>query len=229
MGSQNQWVWEDDFYGPRTFAEDLIDSAGKWVNVEVAAAGTPTYVIQDQGEGLAVNFDAQNEIQNLSFSFGDSLQWPIDYFRRIFFRMKMGQAALDATTMFAFGVCGDRNAAIDSIAQQCLFRVIGADDTAAIVVESDDGTTDRNGIATGKSLSNAFVDFEINFALGLSDVRFFIGGQPVAEGTTFDMSGYAGGYLQPLMQIQKTADTNTDGFVVRKVRAEGIYPISAAL
>jgi hypothetical protein len=57
-------------------------------------------------------------------------------------------------------------------------------------------------------------DFLISFARGKADVRFFIGGEPVALGTTFDMSGYSAG-LQPFIQLQKTATTATDGVTIK--------------
>jgi len=51
--------------------------------------------------------------------------------------------------------------------------------------------------------------FVISFAAGKSDVRFFIDGDRVAAGTTFNMS-QATGQLQPFVQLQKTSDNNTD-------------------
>jgi hypothetical protein len=135
--------------------------------------------------------------------------------------VKGNQEALDATTMLAFGMIGDRNDAIDTIAQAAIFRVVGADDTTDIVVETDDGTTDNNDVATGQSLVDAYKIFTISFALGKADVRFFIDGQPVATGTTFDMSAYTGA-LQPFVQIQKTSDANVDGVTVDLVEIRGI-------
>ena len=105
-----------------------------------------------------------------------------------------------------------------------MFRVIGADSATNVVVESDDGTNDNNDVATGQTLVNTYRDFKISFATGTNDVRFFVGGQPVATSTTFDMSNYTGA-LQPFLQIQKTADTNTDGVTLSQVLIRGRYSV----
>jgi hypothetical protein len=172
-----------------------------------------------------LDFSATAEVQNLCLSNKDILQFDIDKIQGAEFRVKMNQAALDATTQVAFGLTGDRNDAIDSIAQAALFRVIGADSTTAVVVETDDGTTDNDDKATGQTLINAYKTFKIDFSNGTSDVRFFMDNgngslQRVASGTTFDMSGYAGS-LQPFVQIQKTSDSNTDGLTIDYVKAWG--------
>jgi hypothetical protein len=49
----------------------------------------------------------------------------------------------------------------------------------------------------------------IDFTGGKSNVKFFIDGQRVAASTTFDMSAYSSG-LQPIIQLQKAANTNAD-------------------
>ena len=121
----------------------------------------------------------------------------------------------------AFGVASARNDAIDSLTNLALFRVIAADSTTAVVVETDDGTTDNDDVATGKTLINAYKRFVISFALGLSDVRFFIDGQPVATGTTFSMAAAAANNVQPYVQIQKTATTNADSVTVAFARCRG--------
>jgi len=51
-------------------------------------------------------------------------------------------------------------------------------------------------------------------------VKFYVDGVRVAASTTFDMSGYTAG-LQPYVQIQKTADANTDSVTIDYVKIEG--------
>ena len=222
MANSDFWVDVYDFFGQGSFTATQGDNAPFRI-ADTSAAGTPTYVYVDgssSGE-VAVDFDAQNEVQNVCLYQGDILQYDIDKIREVKFRVKMNQAALNATSQFAFGITGDRNDAIDSIAQAALFRVVGADSTTNVVVESDDGTNDNNDVATGKTLINAYKEFTINLATGTDDVRFFIDGEPVATGTTFDMSNYTGS-LQLFAQISKTADTNTDGFTIDRIEIRGI-------
>jgi hypothetical protein len=132
-------------------------------------------------------------------------------------RVKMGQAAADAATSVAFGLASARNDAIDSIANAALFRVIGADDTTAVVLETDDGTNNNDDIASGTTLVAAYKKFVISFSHGKADVRFYIDGERVGASTTFDMSNQTTGF-QPFVQLQKTSDANTDSVVIDYVR-----------
>jgi hypothetical protein len=217
------YSWWDYFTGHRVYSATAGSNVGhNWKITDTSSAGSPTYTpidnATDSNGGLTVAFDSTNEIQNVCVNFSDVLVWDIDRLIDINFRVKMNQAAVNAATSFAFGLQGDRNDAIDTIAQHLSFRVIGSDSTTAVVVESDDGTTDKDDISTGTTLINAYKNFKISFANGTSDVRFFIDGQPVAESTTFNMSAYTG-CLQPYFQLQKTAATATDGFSVCYVEA----------
>lgn len=221
MSAKNFWEWVDDFFGRRVYhATDASNVGHQWDITLTTTAGAPTYVSVDGAEAgeLAVDFDSDSEVENVCLSFGDQLQFDIDKVREVNIRIKQNQATIDTATQLAFGLTGDRNDAIDSIAQHCLFRLIGSN---AIVCESDDGTTDVDDVATGKTLTNAYKDFTIDFSGGKSNVKFYVDGERVAEGTTFDMSGYTGA-LQPFIQIQKTADTNVDGFTVDRFAVRGI-------
>jgi hypothetical protein len=214
-------TWRDDFVGHRIYSATAASNVGhNWKVTKTAAAGTPTFAPLATERGLKVDMDAQNEVQNLCISFADLLAFDIDDIVEARFRLKMNQAALTTGSQLAFGLQGNRNDTIDSIAQHLSFRVIGADSTTLVVVESDDGTTDLDDKATGKTLINAYKDFTINFARGTSKVQFLIDGQPVANTVTFDMSAYTAG-LQPYMQLQKAANTNADGFTI--LRAEVDY------
>lgn len=213
MSKRNFWDWRPQLANAGTIATTGPTPNGLLIT-DTSVAGTPTYLYKDGAEGgeITIDFDAQNEAQNVCLSMGNILAWDIDKIVEAYFRFAMHQAALDAATMFALGLSGDRNDAIDSIAQAALLRIIGADSTTAVVVETDDGTTDNNDVATGKSIADTDPhELIISFANGKSDVRFFLDGQPLAQGTTFDMSAYSGS-LQFFGQIQKTADTNVDGW-----------------
>lgn len=206
----------EDFLGPQTLTASPAGS-DRWDIADTSSAGTPTYTVGGINGEATLSFDTQAEIQNVCLFQSDVLNFDIDLLRSIEFRIKMGQAALGATSQLAFGLCSARNDAIDSLAQAACFRVIGADSTTGVVVESDDGTNENNDVATGKTLINAYKKFVINFAGGKSDVRFFIDGDRVAASTTFDMSAYAAG-LQPFVQISKTADANANSVVIDYIK-----------
>ena len=213
----------DDFFGARAYSATAASNVGHGYLIDdTSAAGTPTYVAVDgsaKGE-IAVDMDTQAEAQNVCLHQADKLQFDIDKITEVNIRVKLNQAALDSTTMFAIGVTGDRNDAIDSIAQAAIFRVVGADDTTAIVVETDDGTVNNDDVSTGKTLLNVYKDLTISFAAGTDDVRFYVDGEPVATSTTFDMSNYTGS-LQLFAQIQKTSDANANGFTIDRWEVRG--------
>lgn len=234
LDPRKYYIEHHDFAGAGTF----VASAGldPWVITDTSTTGTPTYTRLDGGQSTALdaigvaslNFDAQEEAQNVCLSFGDKLAWDINMLQMVSFRVKQGQATKDAATTMAFGVAGDRNDAIDSIANAALFRLAGAA-TNVLVVETDDGTNNNDDVAasnaagTQQSLANAYKVFVIDFRNGLSNVQFYMGDDidslfRVAPGTTFDMSNYTAN-VQPFFQIQKTSDTNTDSLQIDYVSA----------
>lgn len=213
-----------DFGGNVVFSATAASNVGHPFRItDTSAVGAVTHAVVDgaanAGE-VAIAMEATSEVQNICLDFGDVLVYDIDKLVEVEFGVKMNQAAMDTASMFAFGMTGDRNDVIDTIAQALLFRVIGADSTTNVVVESDDGTNEVNDGATGQTLINAYKKFKISLATGKSDVRFFIDGQPVNTASTHSMAAYTGA-LQPAMQIQKTADTNTDGFTVDYISVRG--------
>jgi len=199
----------DDFMGGATIAATVGE--GMWKITDTSSAGTPTYTKDAAAHGGAVTlaFDSQSEVQNVCLDFGDKLQLDIDQLVDVEFRIKT-VAALDSATTLVFGLQTGRNDNTDSTTNNAQFKLVGSN---AVVVETDDGTTDNDDKATGKTLVDSYKRFVISFAAGKSDVRFFIDGDRVASATTFDMSA-ATGQLQPFVQIQKTADTNTDSVTI---------------
>lgn len=229
---QDFWEFFDDFDGGAITIATTATNPSPWKITDTSSAGTPTYVrgVDDGTTGggaygaAAVTLEATSEVQNLCLSFGDVLQ--MDLQDRLVFecRIKTNGATMTSGSSLAFGLTGDRNDAIDSIAQAALFRVIGADSTTAVVVESDDGTTDLDDKATGQTLINVYKTFKIDLQ-DLTKVKFYMTDSTgklarVAAGTTFDMSAYSGS-VQPFFQIQKTASANTNGFVLDYVRITG--------
>lgn len=203
----------EDFLGPQTLTASPAGS-DMWDIADTSSAGTPTYTVGGIGGEATLAFDSQSEIQNLCLFQSDKLNWDIDTLIDIEFRIKQGQATIDSASSLAFGLASARNDAIDSIASHASFRLIGSN---VLVVESDDSVNDNDDVATGASLTNVYQKFVISFAGGKSDVKFYVDGARVAASTTFDMSNYSAGF-QPYVQIQKTADTNTDSVVIDYIK-----------
>lgn len=216
MRQSKEWV--DEFLGHRIYSATAGSNVGhNWLVYDTSSAGAPTYAPVAAARGVTLTLAADSEVENLCLNWGGYLGIDIDDLLEINFRVKMGQAALTTGSMLAFGLQGARNDAIDSITYHASFRVIGADSTTLVVVESDDNVTDKDDVATGKTLINASKDFKISFEKGTGKVQFYIDGQPVAQSTTFDMSGYTGG-LQPYFQLQKAANTNVDAAILERVQ-----------
>jgi len=215
-GIQDYVEFCEDFLGPQTLTASPTNS-DNWDIADTSSAGTPTYTVGGTNGEATLAFDSQSEIQNVCLFQSDVLNWDIDQLIHVEFRVKVTAAAggvLDSATSVAFGMATARNDAIDSIASHASFRAIGSN---AIVCETDDAVTDKDDIATGVSfVSGTYKRFVIDFQ-DTADVKFIIDGARVASSTTFDMSGFTTG-LQPYLQLQKTADANTDSVTVDYIR-----------
>lgn len=212
-GIQDFLEFCEDFVGPQTLTASPAGS-DLWDIADTSTSGTPTYTVGGINGEATLAFDNESEIQNVCLFMSDVLNFDIDTVQRIELRVKQGQATIDSASSLAFGLASARNDAIDSIAAHASFRLIGSN---AVVVETDDGTNDNDDVATGQSLTNAYKRFVIDFTGGKSDVKFYIDGNRVASATTFDMSNYSAGF-QPYVQLQKTADTNTDSVVIDYIK-----------
>lgn len=211
-GIQDFIEYVEDFLGPQTLTASPAGS-DQWDIADTSSAGTPTYTVGGINGEATLAFDSQSEIQNVCLFKSDVLNFDIDAIHSIELRVKT-VAALDSATSLAFGLCSARNDAIDSLAAHASFRLIGSN---SLVVETDDSVNDNDDVATGATLGSTYKRFVIDFAGGKSDVKFYVDGARVAASTTFDMSNYSAG-LQPYVQIQKTADANTDSVVIDYIK-----------
>lgn len=201
----------DDFWGADTFS--TAGQGTPWAIADTSSAGTPTYAtVSPSATGeVALTLASTSEVENVCLSFGDKLCFDIDNIQRFVARVKV--SGCTSGTSISFGLASARNDDPDAIANHASFRMIGATSTTALFVESDDGTTDRDDIATGATLSTTYKEFVIDFTGGKSNVKFYVDGVRVAGSTTFDMSA-ATSSLQPYFQIQKTSSANTDSITI---------------
>lgn len=205
----------DDFNGAVATFPTSADPATPWLVADTSAAGTPVYT---KGTSEAtLTLAATNEVENVCLSFGDALDIDIDDIQRVEMRVKISASTFTSGSILAFGVGSARNDTLDSVAANAWFRMEGANSTTLVYCESDDGVNDNDDKSSGVTLGTTFKEFVIDFTGGKSNVKFFIDGQRVASTTTFDMSNYSAG-LQPIVQIQKAANTNTNGVVVDYVK-----------
>ena len=230
-GMQDFWEFKDDFIGTGASISTSALYGSPWVVADTSSMGTPTYVMGVDGgaasgaPGIAkLDFDSQNEAQVIILSHGGIEQFDVN--DRLIYecRLKMNQAAVTSGTDFSFGLCAGQNATWDSTTVMAAFRVVGATSTTAVVVETDDGTTDLDDKATGQTLINAYKLFKIDLT-DLTNVKFYMTDSNsklirVASGTTFDISAYSS-CVQPVFQLQKSATAATDGVSIDYVRVTG--------
>ena len=209
-GIQDFQEFYDDFNGAVAALPTSADPATAWMIDDTSSAGAPTYT---KGTSEAVLTLASNtEVENVCLHFNDALDFDIDSIIRMEFRAKV-TATLDSATTVVMGLGSARADDPDAVAANAFFKLAGSN---AVVVETDDGTTDNDDNATGVSLSSTYKRFVIDFSGGKSDVKFYVDGVKVGT-ETFTMSAYSSG-LQPIFQIQKTSDANTDALTIDYVK-----------
>ncbi|MEL6109653.1 MAG: hypothetical protein AAFU85_26895 [Planctomycetota bacterium] len=232
MSSKQTRKFRYDFRGHQAIPLAASGAGTPFVKADTSDSGSPTVGGLDGG-GLRLQLASANEIENLCVFFGDVLAFDIDEIICVEFIVKAPQT-LNAASSIAFGLCSARNDTIDDLAAHASFRCIGNNN---VVVETDDGVNDNNGLSSGLSLATSWERYAINFAsrnttieppsvsLGRkSNIEFYgtngYGSKRrVASGTRFDMTNYSGG-LQPYIQLQKTADANTDAIDLLEICIE---------
>lgn len=218
-GIQDFVVYEDDFIGTPVTFPTSANIGTPWLT-DVTGAAPPTHV--RSGSAAILTLTADNQAQILGLHHNDSLAFDIDDIVSVEMRVKIGAATFTSGSILVFGVSSARNDTADSVGEHAWFRMEGANSTTQVYVETDDAVTDNNDVATGQTLGTTYKRFFIDFSGGKSNIKFSMdnaAGQltRVAASTTFSMSNYSGG-LQPIIQLQKAANTNADVCTVDYVK-----------
>lgn len=216
-GIENFVLYEDDFIGTPVTFPTSANIGTPWLT-DVTGAAPPTHV--RGGSEATLTLTADNQAQILGLHHNDSLAFDIDDLQRVEMRAKIGASTFTSGSILVFGVASARNDTADSVAEHAWFRMEGANSTTLVYCESDDGTRDVNDISTGVTLGTTYKHFVIDFTGGKSNVKFYIDGQRVCTTQTFDLSAYTGGF-QPLIQLQKAANTNADVCKVDYIKIVG--------
>lgn len=216
-GIENFVLYEDDFIGTPVTFPTSANIGTPWLT-DVTGAAPPTHV--RGGSEATLTLTADNQAQILGLHHNDSLAFDIDDLQRVEMRVKIGASTFTSGSILVFGVASARNDTADSVAEHAWFRMEGANSTTLVYCESDDGTRDVNDISTGVTLGTTYKHFVIDFTGGKSNVKFYIDGQRVCTTQTFDLSAYTGGF-QPLIQLQKAANTNADVCKVDYIKIVG--------
>ncbi len=216
MSRKEVVTYSDDFIGAQSMQTSAGD--GPWVVTDVSSSGTPTYIGDDSENSgaITITLDGSSEAESVRIHHNDIKSFDIDKIQTVRYIVKI--AAFSAVSTIVFGVAGDTNATLDSIAQCAWFRMQGSDSQTAVVVETDDGTVVNRDVATSQTLAAVYKTFEISFVNGTDDVRFYMDNgdgqlRRVAASTTFDMSNFTGN-LQPYFGLDKASGTTVDTITI---------------
>lgn len=175
-----------------------------WASKITKTAGSPsTAIVADVGGAATLTCDNTSETQALTVYHADIKTINIGLVQRI--RLIAKVTGIGPNTTICFGIAGSQNDTIASVTRKAWFKILGATDTAAIVVDTADGANANTGVASGVNLGAEYKEFVIDFQRGLADVRFYIDGDRIAPGTTFDMSGNTTDGYQPYLFASKTS------------------------
>lgn len=204
----------DYFNRPHTIT--TTPTMNGWTIKDTSSGGTPTYAVATaDGGGLRLLTDNTSEAQVVTLYHNDILCFDVDLLQRVQIVCKV--AGVDSVSTIVWGVAAAQNDTADSIVTNAWFRMQGSASTSNVVVETDDATNDLDDKATGKTLSTTYKTFEINFMSGVDNVKFYIDGERVADGTTFDMSDLTAGLnVQPFVQLQKASGTGVPEITIKK-------------
>ena len=220
------------FHGQLIPPADGSTADGPWVKTITGAA--PPTVLSVSGGGLDLALTADSQAQNVCVSFGDILSLAADRLAWIEFLVKVS-ASLASDVIASWGVCSARADDLTGATRFALFQCNGDNN---LDIDTDDNVNDNGVKAASGFQINATRWYKtvINFVEGyttlsppsaskgsLSNVLFRAEdsrGQlrTLVENFRFDLSGFSGNNLQPLMQIQKASGTSTGTLSVQRVK-----------
>lgn len=218
------------FTGARIVPATAVD--GPWSKVAVTTGGTPT-LLNSGGACVGTIVAGGGGAESICLYTGDNLGYDIDDLISAEFWLSV--SGIESVTTLVCGMASAQNATPDSVAAHAWFRMEGSASTTALLVETDDGTTDTDDKATGMTLGSTVRKLQIKFADdvysaappasnlgGKANVKFLAENSqgllvPVATTTRFDMSAYSS-RLQPMVQLQRASGSGTPAFSLRRVR-----------
>jgi len=193
---------------PVRFEDDFLAAtlASPWGTRDTGGA-LEGFVADGPSGAYALTLDATNEVQLAGLDFADHRPFVLN--QDLLFEARVRLTVLPTGSVVAcIGLCGDHNAAVNTVAESIWFRLDGS---GAITVETDDTANETSQVATGVTLvANEWAVLRIECE-DTAAIRFYITGTRVASGTTFNMSTVAALALQPVCRIGKEAGATTVG------------------
>lgn len=222
------WPQEGGEMFARAQAFTTTPGQNGWTIADTSSSGTPTYLcVTEDGGAAKLTLASTSEVENVCLYQNDVLPLDLAMLQSIEFIAKAPVVTSSATTI-TFGLCTARNDDPDATTVNAQFKLDGSVSTSAVVVETDDGTSDLDDKATGKTLDTTYRSYKIDFTNGLANVRFFIDGERVADSTTFTLANITSGQnVQPFVQIQKTSSADVSSIQIARISAMYKYAYGA--
>ena len=223
--TQNNRVIRKDRFSFRAMglpADSTGQDGGPFKKVDTGTGAAITRT--SEGWKLTVDPSDTGGASYCGIHFDDQLAYDIDSIVSIDFLLRTNVAPVSGTTV-GFGLASEviaHEEDVDAITEHAMFRALGS---AALLLESDDGTNDTDDIAAGQNLSTSMQWFSIDLSQapqsvappgqsvgGKGNVHFYCGNSQgalrrVGDGTLFDVSNYTGG-LQPYVFLSSTVADN---------------------
>lgn len=217
MISREMICKQDDFDRAQAFTTTPAGEFG-WTIKDTSTGGTPTYLCLTADGGAAkLLCDNTSEAQIITLYQNNVLPYDLALLQGVDFIAQV--AGIDSATTLVFGVASAQSDTPDSVTINAWFRMEGTTSTSAVVVETDDGTTDYDDKATGATLASTYKKFSIDFTQGLQDIRFFIDGARVGASVTHTLNSITSGQnVQLFVQLQKASGTGIPSITISQVK-----------
>lgn len=197
-------VFCDDFNG------QVINTVQNWTVKDTSAVGNTTPALVEDGANgiLTCMLDATDEKQESGLYANNKRHWVLN--QGLIFEARITPAVLPTgQAELYFGLAGDYvegpiSEANAGPAEHILFCLDGSGE---ILIFSDDTVNDKNQITSGVTLTAGTYAICRIDCTTITDVKFYINGNAVATGTTFNMSTVAALKLQPFFMAHKEAAT----------------------
>lgn len=209
-------LFED--YFDRAQAFTTTPGVNGWTIEDTSSGGTPTYLCVSNA-GAVLTLAATSEAEIVTLYQNDVLPWTLGEVQWIEFIAKV--SGIDSATTLVMGLASAQHDTPDSVTTNAWFRMEGSASTTAVVVETDDNTTNTDDVATGTTLAATLKRFTIDLTQGLSSPRFFVDGARVAGSSTALTLAAAATTtgVQPIVQLQKASGTGVPAVTIRSIRA----------
>lgn len=210
-------MFYDDFYG----SDVVIPAAGspesgvRWVKKIVGAAPPTVGIKADETNGvLECAMDATSEKQNAEAYFNDELQFSIA--QGLVFEARFKPSVLP--TGNGEIVLGLISAWADGLDAATYSVFVTLDGSGEIICEKDDNATDESATSGVTLLNTDWAIARID-CTDPTNIQFFVNGNPVATGTTFDWAASAANSkVQPIVGCYKASGTGLGTLLVDYVR-----------